>query len=305
MFSLFSITVFEPRKAWRLFLSLLVVAGLNACGGQRAPEEERSAAEPPAPAKVAPPPPPPVPAPAARPTSPSGLGAALGGLISRDTGAVGAISSNPIKGKIVGEGSAPIPQFDWPPPKASAEESIPDKWLRAGPATRLADVADKFEKALRLAHYEQRSYYAVPRGFALATQLEQIKADGTPMPGTDRWKIGTPSVGNLSLLTFIEALAQAPAGYYRAIVFVVTDAPWVQSTTAPSDEKIKGWAGGGAHALPASIGALPYGDGYRSQALIYEFRKGPSGPAKTVLPSAVSGETHLDKGGIWEPLSIL
>jgi len=306
MFSLFSITVFEPRKAWRLFLSLLVVAGLNACGGQRAPEEERSAAEPPAPATVAPPPPPPVPAPAARPSSPPSSGASGGGGIKSDGAIFGkAMSAKRAARPTAGEESAPIPQFDWPPPKASAEESIPDKWLRAGPATRLADVADKFEKALRLAHYEQRSYYAVPRGFALATQLEQIKADGTPMPGTDRWKIGTPSVGNLSLLTFIEALAQAPAGYYRAIVFVVTDAPWVQSTTAPSDEKIKGWAGGGAHALPASIGALPYGDGYRSQALIYEFRKGTSGPAKTVLPSAVSGETHLDKGGIWEPLSIL
>jgi hypothetical protein len=205
-----------------------------------------------------------------------------------------------------GEGIArSFPQFDWPPPKASAEQSIPDKWLRTGPATRLAEVADKFEKALRLAHYEQRSYYGVPHGFALATQLEQIKADGSPMPGADRWRIGTPSVSNLSLLTFIQALAKAPAGYYRAIVFVVTDAPWVQSTTAPSDEKIRGWASGGAHALPASIGALPYGEGYQTRALIYEFRKGKSGPAKTVLPSSVTGEMHLDKGGIWEPLSIL
>ena len=307
MFSPFSITVFERHNGWQLFLALLVVVGLNACQKASAP---RAGAEPPPTAAMpAPPPPAPAPAPVALPSpapSPGASGGEGGGGVPRDTGAFSqAKKAKKAEKPTAGEGSAPIPQFDWPPPKASAEESIPDKWLRTSPATKLADVADKFEKALRLAHYEQRSYYAVPHGFALATQLEQIKADGTPMPGADRWKIGTPSVGNLSLLTFIEALAHAPAGYYRAIVFVVTDAPWVQSTTAPSDAQIKGWAGGGAHALPASIGALPYGEGYRSQALIYEFQKGTSGPAKTVLPSAVSGEMHLDKGGIWEPLSIL
>lgn len=288
MLNLFAVSTFSRRHAWRLFFALLLLAGLNACGSPRAPEGASAGAEPPPPppppAAAARPAPAPAPAPTALPSPPPRPAAANGG----------------------GSSAAPsIPQFDWPPPKASAEESIPDKWLRTGATTRLANVADKFEKALRLAHYEQRSYYAVPRGFALATQLEQIKADGTPMPGADRWKIGTPSVSNLSLASFIKALAKAPAGNYRAIVFVVTDAPWVQSTTAPSDEKIKGWAGGGAHTLPASIGALPYGEDYRARALIYEFKKGQSGPAKTLLPSAVSGETHLDKGGIWEPLSIL
>jgi hypothetical protein len=300
MLNLYSPPVPGNLSAWRLFLALFVAAGLHACSNSRAPDETRAGAEPPPPPAAAapaprPPPPAPAPAPATRPPGP----AAANGSGSHWSAPKTAVKP------IAGETSASIPQFDWPPPKASAEQSIPDKWLRTGPTTRLADVADKFEKALRLAHYEQRSYYAVPHGFALATQLEQIKADGTPMPGADRWKIGTPSVSHLSLASFIKALAKAPAGNYRAIVFVVTDAPWVQSTAAPSDEKIKGWAGGGAHALPASIGALPYGADYRARALIYEFRKGQSGPAKTMLPSAISGEMHLDKGGIWEPLSIL
>jgi hypothetical protein len=304
MLNLFPITVFERRYGWQLFLALLVVAGLNACQNASAPSA--TPAPTPTVSMPAPPPPPPAPAPAPVVLPPTPPGAANGSGVPLDARTTdNAKRAKKAAKPTAGDGSAPIPQFDWPPPKASAEESIPDKWLRTGPATRLADVADKFEKALRLAHYEQRSYYAVPHGFALATQLEQIKADGTPMSGADRWKVGTPSVGNLSLLTFVEALAHAPAGYYRAIVFVVTDAPWVQSTTAPSDARIKGWAGSGAQALPASIGALPYGEGYRSQALIYEFRKGTSGAAQTVLPSSVSGETHLDKGGIWEPLSIL
>jgi hypothetical protein len=198
-----------------------------------------------------------------------------------------------------------IPEFDWPPPKASAENTIPDKWIRTGPATTLADVADKFEKALKLADYAQWSYYAVPHGFALATHLEKIETDGTPLSGADRWKIGNPSLGNLSLLDFIEALARAPAGDYRAIVFVVTDAPWVQSTAAPGEAQIEGWAAGGINALPTNIGTLPFAEAYRATALVYQFRKRGSKQAEYVLPSPVSGEAHLEKGGIWKPLSIL
>lgn len=198
-----------------------------------------------------------------------------------------------------------IPLFDWPPPKASAQEAIPDKWLRTGTAPTLSNVADKFEKAIKFAGYRERSYYAVPNGFALATQLEHIQPDGTPLPGDDRWTVGTPRIGNLSLLAFIKALAGAPPGVYRVIVFVVTDTPWKQSPSAPGEQQVMDWPGGGATGLPVSIGNLPFGENYRAEALVYEFRKGQSGPAKTVLPSQVSGETHLTKGGLWRYLSLL
>lgn len=295
--SLFSLP--GSTRRFRHFLpALLALIWLTACQQSRAPDVATTAgAEPPPPAAAPAPPPPPPPIEASRPapapdtpppkTSAKPPAAANGG------------------GHTAGEAPPSIPQFDWPPPKASAQQAIPDKWLRTGPAPTLASVADKFEKSLKLAGYAQRSYYSVPHGFALATQFEQIRADGTPLPGDDRWKVGPPRVGNLSLLAFIQALAHAPAGTYRAIVFVVTDAPWVQSTSAPSDAQIMAWAGSGAAVLPASIGNLPYGPDYRAHALIYEFRKGASGPAESVLPSAVSGETHLERGGIWTPLSII
>ncbi len=287
------------RRFWRLLSALLALCWLAACQQSRAPDAPTAGAEPPPPPTAAPAPPPPPPAiEAPRPAPPAP------DKPPPKTSAKPPAAANG-GGHVAGEAPPSIPQFDWPPPKASAQQAIPDKWLRTGPAPTLASVADKFEKSLKLAGYAQRSYYSVPRGFALATQFEQIRADGTPLPGDDRWKVGPPRVGNLSLLAFIQALAHAPAGTYRAIVFVVTDAPWVQSTTAPSDAQIMAWAASGAAALPASIGNLPYGEGYRAHALIYEFRKGPSGPAESVLPSAVSGETHLERGGIWTPLSII
>ncbi len=289
------------RRFWRLLSALLALIWLAACQQSRSPEAPATAgAEPPPPptAAPAPPPPPPPPIEAPRPAPPAP------DKPPPKTSAKPPAAANG-GGHVAGEAPPSIPQFDWPPPKASAQQAIPDKLMRTGPAPTLASVADKFEKSLKLAGYAQRSYYSVPRGFALATQFEQIRADGTPLPGDDRWKVGPPRVGNLSLLAFIQALAHAPAGTYRAIVFVVTDAPWVQSTTAPSDAQIMAWAGSGAAALPAAIGNLPYGDGYRAHALIYEFRKGASGPAESVLPSAVSGEMHLERGGIWTPLSII
>ena len=293
------------RRFWRLLSALLALSCLTACQQSRAPDAPATAgAEPPPPAAAPAPPPPPPPAIEAPRPMPAPAPAPAPDKPPPKTSAKPPAAANG-GGPVAGEASPSIPQFDWPPPKASAQQAIPDKWLRTGPAPTLASVADKFEKSLKLAGYAQRSYYSVPRGFALATQFEQIRADGTPLPGDDRWKVGPPRVGNLSLLAFIQALAHAPAGTYRAIVFVVTDSPWVQSTTAPSEAQIMAWAGSGAAALPASIGSLPYGEGYRAHALIYEFRKGASGPAESVLPSAVSGEMHLERGGIWTPLSII
>lgn len=309
--SLFSPSAPGRRRPWRLLSVLLALGCLTACQPGRAPEAASAGAEAP-PASAAPPAssaaaapepaspepaPPPVEAPPATP-KPVPRDGVKSPKFSARPPAAGA-------GPVAGEAPRLIPRFSWPPPKASAQQAIPDKWLRTGPAPTLAGVADKFEKALKLAGYAQRSYYEVPHGFALATQLEQIHPDGTPMPGDDRWKVGPPRVGNLTLLAFIEALAHAPAGLYRVIVFVVTDAPWAVSTTPPSEDQIMAWAGSGAASLPAFIGNLPYGDDYRAHALIYEFRKVSSEPAETILPSEISGEMHLDRGGLWEPLSIL
>jgi hypothetical protein len=68
---------------------------------------------------------------------------------------------------------------------------------------------------------------------------------------------------------------------------------------------LRGGHPGGASRLPAAVGTLRYGPEHRVQALVYEFRKGPSGPAALVVPSRVSGERHLYRGGLWKPLSIL
>lgn len=260
---------FFCRKGWMSFTLWWIVAGfLVSCSNQPVSKPAPAPAPAPAPKPVA------VPAPAPAPV-------------------IVLTHENLIQG------------FTWPPPKASAEEAIPDKWFRDSSDTRLHAVADKIEKSLRLAHYRQWSYYSVPNGFALATHLEQIKSNGSPLKGDDRWKMGIPQMRNLSLIQFLKALTKAPPGHYRAIVFIVTDAPWRQTEEAPKSSDIEKWVFGGANQLPSSIGEIRYAEDYQTKALIYQFSKNASGSVIHVLPSPASGKIHLERSGIWEPLSIL
>lgn len=281
-------------RRWGVWVMALALVG---CGGQGqrpvAAGGELGAVvgnkPAPAPKPATAPPPPPKPAPIV-------VGAAKPPEREPPAGAApGAPTSTPVV----------LPRFPWPPPKASASQEIPDKWLRNKAETSLGEVADKLEKAMLLAEHGEWSYYAVPGGFALATHLEQIRKDGSPLPGADRWKLGAPSLASLSLTDFVAALARAPEGQYRTIVFVVSNAPWRQSATAPTAQEIQGFATGGGAGLYGALRAQPYGAAHQCVALVYQFSKAGGKPARILQPSPVGGQGHLEKSGLWRPLSLL
>ena len=197
-----------------------------------------------------------------------------------------------------------MPAFPWPPPAASAETMIPDRWLSTGEGADLSNVAVILEGALRAAKYPKWSYSSVPNGFALVSQMEQIKDDGTPSPEATRWSTDLPVVANMTLLEFIRALVNAQPGYYRVIVFIVTNQPWSRAGTKTTGVEADKWLAEGFTWLPKSIGELPYGSDYRTTALVYEFRKASRDANATLLePSLTSADDHLKKAGISEWLS--
>jgi len=197
-----------------------------------------------------------------------------------------------------------IPAFPWPPPAASAEHQIRNTWVTKGDHTKLADVAEKLEAALESADYEIWRYSSVPRGFALATQIEQISSDGTPRSGKERFRTELPSFSDMTLVEFLKALAKAPPGYYRVIVFVVTDTPFSRSGTSPTEKEAQQWLHAGLNRLPNAIGALAYTADYRTTALVYEFSKASkTSPATFVPKSPESGRLHLERAGIWDALT--
>jgi hypothetical protein len=194
-----------------------------------------------------------------------------------------------------------IPSFPWPPPKASAFEKLSNTLLKTGTQkTLLLNVAKRLETAFDHAGYGERSYHAVPNGFALVSRMEQINLDGTPKNMPDRWSVGSKNnPKSISLVDYIKVLFNAPKGHYRVIVFIVTDMPFSASSAAPTEKESEEWIHDGSVALPQTIAKRMYSENYYTTALIYEFER-LSGDTGAVLkvPSDLLGKDHLQKAGI-------
>jgi hypothetical protein len=193
-----------------------------------------------------------------------------------------------------------MPKFPWPPPKASASDTVSRELLlgsREHPL--LGDVAAALELAFRKAGYGERSFYGVPGGFAMASRIEQMNRDGTSLKDpADRWSLKVPPIRKFSFSAYMTALFRARPGYYRVIVFVVTSHPFSQSGAEITSDDAKRWLSSGLNALPDDIASRDYTSAYRCTALIYEFKRTEGKHAEFVDPSEVTGQIHLEKAGL-------
>lgn len=189
-----------------------------------------------------------------------------------------------------------VPEFPWPPPRASASDMIPRELL-VGNATHptLGTVAQAIDSALQEAGYREKSYYSVPGGFAMASQIEQINQDGSPKD--DRWSLETPPIRKFSLGSYLNALFMARPGYYRVIVFVVTSKAFPQRDVKVTSEESKLWLTRGLNKLPEEIGDQEYSSAHSCTALIYEFKQ-TGKHTQLMEPSQITGKTHLEKAGL-------
>lgn len=167
----------------------------------------------------------------------------------------------------------------------------------------MGDVADRLDRAFQQAGYGEKTWYAVPGGFALASRLEQFNPDGTSKNEPDRWsaKIKAPKI--FDLRDVMRALFTAQEGRYRIIVFIVTTQPFSAADKTISAEEAGEWVRKGAFNLPEAIREVNYTPKHFCEALIYEFDQ-PSrdNPAVFKAPSELQGETHLRKAKIWSAL---
>ena len=194
-----------------------------------------------------------------------------------------------------------IPKFpSWPPPRASGNMEIPrDLVLKGISRPRLMDVAAHLLSALDKAGYGERSFYSVPEGFALVSRIEQIYPDGRPKEGKDRWPLTTQPPRIFSLNSYLRALFTSNPGYYRVIVFVVTDHPVVQSSASANYTAPRDWVWAGANRVPTTIGFLDYTSLVSCTALIYEFQQISRGADVTLdMPGLLTGKTHLEQSSL-------
>jgi hypothetical protein len=198
-----------------------------------------------------------------------------------------------------------MPEFPWPPPKASASDTISRQLLLGSREhSLLGDAAAALDLAFRKAGYGERSYYSVPGGFAMASRIEQMNRDGTSVKDpANRWSLEVPRMRKFSFSAYMTELFRARPGYYRVIVFVVTFHPFSQSGAEITSDDAKRWLSTGLDALPENIASRDYTSAHKCTALIYEFKRTGTQHAEFVDPSEVTGQIHLEKAGLLAALS--
>jgi hypothetical protein len=233
-----------------------------------------------------------------------GGGGGGGGIVGGVTGAMPPPPPPPAP-KPESAWSAKFPQFPWPPPRASATVVLPDEFVRrpADSVLRWGDVDRTLTSALDACGYFDRSYYAVPDGFAIVTRLEQMQADGTSKAPPDRWAVEYKPVASFSLASYLRALFTANPGFYRIIVFVVTSQSFSQSPNGVTRNEALKWLQGGLDRLPADLAGREYTGQFACTALIYQFEQpGSAEGAKLDVPSDLPGRTQLERAKLWQAL---
>lgn len=192
-----------------------------------------------------------------------------------------------------------LPEFPWPPPPYSTRLKLDRALLVATqPAPTNGSVAARMEQALAANGYTLVSYYAVPDGFALITQVERMDPDAASA-AEQRWstQIDPVKLIPFSLDAYINALLGKNGDSFRVIVFAFTPTPFTTGGQAIPPAQAMAWVEKGATALPATLAAQPYGNDTVCTALVYEFRISSLGTALQ-RPSAHDGQRHLRAAGI-------
>jgi len=199
-----------------------------------------------------------------------------------------------------------MPAFPWPAPKATATLDVPRQLIIGNTnAPTFGSVAERIASALDHAGYGERSYYALAdgHGIAIATQLEQINDDGTPVVGVARFEraSASPSTEQFSLTSYVKALFSTKGRRFRIIVFTLSGGV-AQDGKAPSEDIAASWPANGEAHLPQHYALIPFTNQVKCTALVYEFEKKDFADASFVPSGKLNAMSHLTNAGIWTSL---
>jgi len=191
-----------------------------------------------------------------------------------------------------------MPPFPFPPLEASAQHVLSKEYFKEGGS--LANVNQKLLKAMNLCGYLEKSYYSIPKGFAIVTRIEKIKKDVSSYPPPERWDVEQPKNQEkpFGLWDYLASLFTAKKGTYRIIVFLITPIPFNQSEEKMSMRAAKRYLKGGENKLSEDVGNELWTKYYDCTALIYEFVKPEYEKGKFVRISKYQGLTHLERSNL-------
>lgn len=199
-----------------------------------------------------------------------------------------------------------LPAFPYPPPEPTEVARVPDALLAIEPyETSLDAVGQQLEGALISAGYLELAFLGYGcNGFAIATGIERIEPDGTPFPEPDRFSAAvTP--GGFDLADYVARLFFAPPGYFRQIVFLVTEDFLDDTSEAPTEAELRDYVLTGRASLPAAYTEATYRPETTIYALIYEFEKAEGEEEARLVPprGRLTGTAHLARAGFYEGLA--
>lgn len=195
-----------------------------------------------------------------------------------------------VPGALVGGVVAPLQELEpWPPPVPTARLNLDlNAITERGRFRTVGDVSEYVTRVFRAAGYDQYSYWNAPGGFAFATSVECVKADGAPKAGSARWVPNVDPLAGDWMKNWFSAIFERPAGYYRVYVLVVTT-----DTSPPTDQSlagypvVHGWAMRGRPSLPEKIRAIPLSPLHIAYINLYEFKQ-ISGESPRLLSQSVA-----------------
>ncbi|MEM7369471.1 MAG: hypothetical protein AAF587_12785 [Bacteroidota bacterium] len=192
-----------------------------------------------------------------------------------------------------------LPVFSLNPPTPSARTTLDSRYFQK--CQTLKDYDQILNTALKECGYIGRSYYAVPNGFALVSRLEYFNPSNgqAQMPG--RWD-GVRTVGTeFTVSRILQLLFGSNPGYYRIIVFIVTDQPVQPRGESPDREESNSWLIRGRDRLFS--GNVNTTRKHAVTVLIYEFEQPESGREAKFLNypgNKLNSDQHLRGSGLQE-----
>jgi len=199
----------------------------------------------------------------------------------------------------VRSGSDGLPALlPWPPPTASGFVVLPRDLVRSRLRRnqRLAAVDAQIRNALSRSGYGDASYYGAPGGFAIATRVERIDREGTPLAGEARWSTNVPPLREFTLEAYLRALFAAESGYFRVFLIVVSNTPFRPDPARARFAHVVNWSSSGLNVLPSDVGNRPLTAAHDVTVLIYEFTKTRGArTGASVVPGRWSATHHLLK----------
>lgn len=203
--------------------------------------------------------------------------------------------------------SIPLPALQpWPPLSPSTSYLLPRSLFPR--CTLFSHLDKRLCQALDAHKYDRRSYFHVPGGFALVTQMEQFKSRNDPnktnkgasLDEKSRW-VDYPVFEEFQgVWDYLQGLFVARSGYFRVFVFIVTDEPFSNSArTEPTEGEVRGWLGKGVGWLPEEVGNWKFSERHKVTLMVYEFEaKEIDKKAFFKTAALIQGREHLEKSGI-------